>query len=50
VSGGGRQRLKLASENGKPSKIVLLDDPTTSLHTADVENLLALLNRALRSP
>ncbi|MFB8387064.1 ATP-binding cassette domain-containing protein [Microbacterium sp. NPDC055910] len=49
LSGGERQRLKLAISMAKKGAVYVLDEPTTGLHLADVDNMLGMLDRLVEA-
>ncbi len=49
LSGGERQRVKLAIAMAEDAGVYVLDEPTTGLHLADVEQLLGVLDRLVDS-
>ncbi len=52
LSGGEAQRVKLATELSKPdtgSTVYILDEPTTGLHSDDVNRLVSILDRLVNS-
>jgi excinuclease UvrABC ATPase subunit len=49
LSGGERQRIKLATQMGADGSVYVLDEPTTGLHLADLQQLLGLLDQLVDS-
>ena len=49
LSGGEAQRIKLASELHKKGNIYVMDEPTTGLHLADIEKLLAIIQKLVKN-
>ena len=49
LSGGGAQRIKLASQLHKTGNIYVMDEPTTGLHMADIERLLTIIKNLVNN-
>lgn len=47
LSGGERQHFELATHPARSGQLLVLDEPTTGLHPADVEQLLVLSDRLI---
>ena len=47
LSGGEAQRLKLAAELTRSGNVYVMDEPTTGLHPADIDRLLAIVDRLI---
>lgn len=49
LSGEEVPRVKLASELHRQGRIYVLDEPSTGLHSSDIEKLLALLRKLVNN-
>ncbi len=49
LSGGEAQRIKIAAELHKKGNLYVLDEPTTGLHMADIDRLVAMLQKLTRN-
>ncbi len=49
LSGGECQRIKLASELHKKGNVYVMDEPTTGLHMADIDKLMAIIRRLVEN-
>lgn len=45
LSGGGCQRLKLATDLHRAGSVYVMDEPTAGLHMSDVHRLLGIIER-----